>query len=155
MVLLRTLKISSIFIICIDYVSIRKKKKVHCWEFWVFKRETFSFFFFLSFSLLFSSYLINIKCTTALDWQHLEDLVCVCAFMYNNSIINNTIHLGTNGYVTRNLSFVKPPPQRKDELKEESGPKLKKANAAILEHNRKRQVEVKCMELRIKLEDEG
>ncbi|CEG80478.1 hypothetical protein RMATCC62417_14810 [Rhizopus microsporus] len=75
--------------------------------------------------------------------------------MYNNSIINNTIHLGTNGYVTRNLSFVKPPPQRKDEPKEESGPKLKKANAAILEHNRKRQVEVKCMELRIKLEDEG
>ncbi|CEG72047.1 RNA-splicing factor [Rhizopus azygosporus] len=75
--------------------------------------------------------------------------------MYNGIGLTTPRGSGTNGYVTRNLSFVKPPPQRKDELKEESGPKLKKANAAILEHNRKRQVEVKCMELRIKLEDEG
>ena len=70
---------------------------------------------------------------------------------------NVCIHfkLGTNGHVSRNLSFVKPPPQRKDHTVNETGPKWKKANAAILEHDRKRQVEVKCMELRIKLEDEG
>lgn len=32
---------------------------------------------------------------------------------------------------------------------------MKKANMAILDHDRKRKVEVKCMELQIKLEDEG
>ncbi|CEJ01841.1 hypothetical protein RMCBS344292_15862 [Rhizopus microsporus] len=62
--------------------------------------------------------------------------------MYNGIGLTTPRGSGTNGYVTRNLSFVKPPPQRKDELKEESGPKLKKANAAILEHNRKRQISV-------------
>ncbi|KAG1454982.1 hypothetical protein G6F56_007186 [Rhizopus delemar] len=37
----------------------------------------------------------------------------------------------------------------------ETGPTYKKPNQALLEHDRKRQVEVKCMELRIRLEDEG
>ncbi|CEI98135.1 hypothetical protein RMCBS344292_12252 [Rhizopus microsporus] len=62
--------------------------------------------------------------------------------MYNGIGLTTPRGSGTNGYVTRNLSFVKPPPQRKDEPKEESEPKLKKANAAILEHNRKRQTSV-------------
>lgn len=61
---------------------------------------------------------------------------------------------GTNGHVDRNLSFVKPLVQRKEHVIE-TGPTYKKPNQALLEHDRKRQVEVKCMELRIRLEDEG
>ena len=57
----------------------------------------------------------------------------------------------------RNLSFVKPPKQDNRDRNEDfkSLPKVKQANAAILDHDRKRKVEVKCMELSIKLEDEG
>ncbi|KAI9476318.1 MAG: cwf21 domain-containing protein [Benjaminiella poitrasii] len=77
--------------------------------------------------------------------------------MYNGIGLNTPRGSGTNGFVVRNLSFVKPPPRQKeydaDEFK--SNPKVKKANTAILDHDRKRKVEVKCMELRIKLEDEG
>ena len=64
---------------------------------------------------------------------------------------------GTNGYVIRNLSFVKPPPSDRERNTNDfkSNPKVKKANMAILDHDRKRKVEVKCMELSIKLEDEG
>lgn len=65
--------------------------------------------------------------------------------------------LGTNGYVIRNLSFVRPPPTDRDRNTNDfrQGPHMKKANLAILDHDRKRKVEVKCMELTIKLEDEG
>lgn len=66
--------------------------------------------------------------------------------------------IGTNGYVVRNLSFVRPPPTDRDRHNTndfKQGPNIKKANLAILEHDRKRKVEVKCMELTIKLEDEG
>lgn len=65
---------------------------------------------------------------------------------------------GTNGYVIRNLSFVRPPPSDRDRQNTndfKSAPTVKKANMAILDHDRKRKVEVKCMELSIKLEDEG
>ncbi|KAI7903182.1 cwf21 domain-containing protein [Cokeromyces recurvatus] len=77
--------------------------------------------------------------------------------MYNGIGLSTPRGSGTNGYVVRNLSFVKPPPKQRDyntnDIK--ANPKVKKANAAILDHDRKRKVEVKCMELQIKLEDEG
>lgn len=71
-----------------------------------------------------------------------------------------TCYKGTNGYVQRNLSFVKAPrPDRNldrsvNDLKSPA-PAIKQPNKDILLHDRKRKVEVKCMELRIKLEDEG
>jgi serine/arginine repetitive matrix protein 2 len=72
-------------------------------------------------------------------------------------ILALTRWIGTNGYVIRNLSFVKPPPNDRDRNTNDfkSNPQVKKANTAILDHDRKRKVEVKCMELQIKLEDEG
>lgn len=59
--------------------------------------------------------------------------------------------------MVRNLSYVKPPPRDRERNTNDikSHPTVKKANAAILDHDRKRQIEVKCMELQIKLEDEG
>ena len=64
---------------------------------------------------------------------------------------------GTNGYVMRNLSVL-----RRHETAEERAAawdvapvKHREPDAAILEHERKRKVEVKCLELQLKLEDEG
>ena len=63
---------------------------------------------------------------------------------------------GTNGYVLRNLSVL-----RHHETAEERAAawnnapvKHREPDAEILEHERKRKVELKCLELRLKLEDE-
>jgi cwf21 domain len=65
---------------------------------------------------------------------------------------------GTSGYVQRNLSHLKTrdrnngAPYSLDDLQKH---KQRKPDAEILEHERKRQIEVKLFELRDKLEDEG
>ncbi|KAJ8660935.1 hypothetical protein O0I10_003157 [Lichtheimia ornata] len=80
--------------------------------------------------------------------------------MYNGIGLSTPRGSGTNGYVVRNLSFVKAPrPDRNldrsvNDLKSPA-PAIKQPNKDILLHDRKRKVEVKCMELRIKLEDDG
>jgi len=65
---------------------------------------------------------------------------------------------GTSGYVQRNLSVLKPrdagygaPYPPKDHLP----PRQRKPDKEILEHDRKREIEVKVLEFRDKLEDEG
>jgi len=73
---------------------------------------------------------------------------------------------GTNGYITRNISHVRS--DRKDNRKDNSynyndgkiiggfeSSLVKKPNKDILEHDRKRQVELKCLELQDTLEEEG
>ena len=64
---------------------------------------------------------------------------------------------GTSGYVQRNLAHIKPrdaaapyPPRDLDNLRH----KQRQPDKAILEHERKREVEVKVFELRDKLEEE-
>jgi len=66
---------------------------------------------------------------------------------------------GTSGYVQRNLSHLKPrdngagAPYNKDfDLLQH---RQRQPDKEILEHDRKRQIEVKVFELRDKLEDEG
>ncbi|KAL1927770.1 hypothetical protein VTP01DRAFT_3591 [Rhizomucor pusillus] len=80
--------------------------------------------------------------------------------MYNGIGLSTPRGSGTNGYVQRNLSYVRPP--KTDHLRDAAAqdlkpptPVVRAANKEILLHDRKRKVEVKCMELRIKLEDEG
>lgn len=64
---------------------------------------------------------------------------------------------GTSGYVQRNLSALKPRnnaapyPQDLDKLKH----RQRQPDKEILEHDRRREIEVKVFELRDKLEDEG
>jgi hypothetical protein len=64
---------------------------------------------------------------------------------------------GTSGYVQRNLAHLKPrdyaapyPPDH-----ESLRHRQRKPDQEILEHDRKRQIEVEVFELRDKLEDEG
>jgi hypothetical protein len=62
---------------------------------------------------------------------------------------------GTSGYVQRNLAHIKPRDQAKpydiDSLKH----RQRQPDKDILEHERKREVEVKVFELRDRLEEEG
>jgi serine/arginine repetitive matrix protein 2 len=74
---------------------------------------------------------------------------------------------GTSGYIVRNNSALQSrqgPPggafaghQRYDDyLNEIAKPPVHRApDAGILEHERKRQIEIKCMELRDEMEDRG
>lgn len=84
--------------------------------------------------------------------------------MYNGIGLDTTRGSGTNGYVQRNLSHIRT--DRKDNRQTydyndssviggfESS-LVKKPNKDILEHDRKRQVELKCVELQDSLENEG
>ncbi|KAJ7667758.1 cwf21 domain-containing protein [Mycena polygramma] len=65
--------------------------------------------------------------------------------MYNGIGLTTPRGSGTNGYVIRNLST--PGTQQP--------PKHREPDEGILEHERKRKVEVKCLELQLQLEDEG
>ena len=64
---------------------------------------------------------------------------------------------GTSGYVQRNLAHLKPRDQGKPYSTDFESMKhrQRQPDKDILEHDRKREVEVKVFELRDKLEDEG
>ncbi|KAI9741946.1 MAG: RNA-splicing factor [Cirrosporium novae-zelandiae] len=64
---------------------------------------------------------------------------------------------GTSGYVQRNLSHLKPRDQYASYSKDFDAPKLRQRqpDQQILDHDRKREVEVKVLDLQDKLEDEG
>lgn len=81
--------------------------------------------------------------------------------MYNGIGLTTPRGTGTNGYVTRNLSHVGSKRERVEYRTEEDIKRVeamlapKKTNPDILEHERKRQVEIECMKLRAQLEDDG
>ena len=65
--------------------------------------------------------------------------------MYNGIGIKSTRGTGTNGYVTRNLSAIRPNRRRRRENDSwrDDRVKKRKPNKDILEHKRKREIEVK------------
>ena len=85
--------------------------------------------------------------------------------MYNNIGLRTARGSGTNGHIQANRSAVNPYREREttawnsgQKWKEVDGaalPTLRKADEAILEHERKRKAEVKLFELRCQLEDDG
>ena len=80
--------------------------------------------------------------------------------MYNGIGLSTVRGSGTNGYVTRNLSHVRP---SKDKVNYKTEEDIKKSEAAlsrgpnqgILDHERKRKLDVKCLELEDVLKDQG
>jgi hypothetical protein len=87
-------------------------------------------------------------------------LVRLGPWQYNGIGLQTVRGTATNGYVVRNLSYVKPIMVRSKTGKfgEDWGsaqPKQRKACDEILEHDRKREVELKALELRESLEDKG
>jgi serine/arginine repetitive matrix protein 2 len=81
--------------------------------------------------------------------------------MYNGIGLSTVRGSGTNGYVQKNFAHVRKRPKQNETYKtEEEIAHLerqlnRKPNEEILEHERKRLVESKCMELQIELEDKG
>jgi len=69
----------------------------------------------------------------------------------------HALYSGTNGYVVRNLSTIRSQQSAHDRANawDVAPPKHREPDAEILEHDRKRKVEVQCFELQLKLEDEG
>ena len=56
---------------------------------------------------------------------------------------------GTSGYIQRNLSQLQRPKQQSS-----SAPQLREPNPEILEHDRKRKIEIECIKLRDLLEEQ-
>ena len=81
--------------------------------------------------------------------------------MYNGIGLQTARGSGTNGYVTRNIALLRNGKQdRVDYKSEEELKKLdaqlnKKPNQDILEHERKRKVELKCIEMYELMEEQG
>ncbi len=80
--------------------------------------------------------------------------------MYNGIGLQTARGSGTNGYVQRNLSFLR---RHKDKIEYKSEEELAKLDAAInkppnldiLDHDRKRKVELKCIEMSELMEEQG
>jgi serine/arginine repetitive matrix protein 2 len=76
--------------------------------------------------------------------------------MYNGIGLLTPRGSGTSGYVQTNKFNLRVQPQLiVEERDNQRGPKLRKANADIIEHNRKREIELKVEEMRVLLEDQG
>ncbi|KAF5393776.1 hypothetical protein D9757_000246 [Collybiopsis confluens] len=77
--------------------------------------------------------------------------------MYNGIGLTTPRGSGTNGYVIRNLSTLRSyePAQDRAAAWDVAPPKHREPDQGILDHERKRQVEVKCLELQLELEDKG
>lgn len=77
--------------------------------------------------------------------------------MYNGIGLQTPRGSGTNGYVQRNWSYVRKTKEKVHYKTEEELEKLeaKQPNPEILAHERKRKMEVKCVELEEVLNDQG
>ncbi|XP_053207369.1 serine/arginine repetitive matrix protein 2-like [Panonychus citri] len=81
--------------------------------------------------------------------------------MYNGIGLQTPRGSGTNGYVQRNLAHIhksknKVEYKTEDDIKKNLDDLLPKPiNPEILDHQRKRKIELKCVELEAQLEDEG
>ncbi|XP_030380396.1 serine/arginine repetitive matrix protein 2 isoform X10 [Scaptodrosophila lebanonensis] len=80
--------------------------------------------------------------------------------MYNGIGLTTPRGSGTNGHVQRNWAFVRPGKKDKDYRPEDDSKKLdaqlnRPPNKEILDHDRKRKIEVKCIEFEEILEKQG
>uniref|UniRef100_A0A672UUY4 CWF21 domain-containing protein n=1 Tax=Strigops habroptila TaxID=2489341 RepID=A0A672UUY4_STRHB len=82
--------------------------------------------------------------------------------MYNGIGLPTPRGSGTNGYVQRNLSALRhkkggggEPPPGEEELRRLEAGLAKRPNPDILDHQRKRKVELKCLELSELMEEQG
>lgn len=76
--------------------------------------------------------------------------------MYNGIGLPTPRGSGTNGYVQRNLSAVRHRRERAEDEGARAEPALlKRPNQDILDHERKRKVELKCLELAELMEEQG
>ena len=79
--------------------------------------------------------------------------------MYNGIGLSTARGSGTNGYVQKNASYIRPRTKRDDRRgrddEDETPRLLRQPDQAIIEHSRKREIEIACLELRDALEEAG
>jgi hypothetical protein len=80
--------------------------------------------------------------------------------MYNGIGLQTARGTGTNGYVQKNLSYVRITKEKvdyktDDDLKKIESYMNRKGNAEIIEHERKRKIELKCIEMQDLMAEEG
>ncbi|KAH7916782.1 pyridoxal phosphate-dependent transferase [Hygrophoropsis aurantiaca] len=77
--------------------------------------------------------------------------------MYNGIGLTTPRGSGTNGYVLRNMATLRVHQSAAERAAawDVAPPKHREPDQAILEHEQKRKVEVKCLELQLQLEDDG
>ena len=80
--------------------------------------------------------------------------------MYNGIGLQTVRGTGTSGYVqTNKFNLNRRPAAKLNQGQSDpgrlEGPKQTKADESILEHNRKREIEKKLLELQLELEDKG
>uniref|UniRef100_A0A2R5LAQ7 Putative pre-mrna-splicing factor cwc21 ixodes scapularis pre-mrna-splicing factor cwc21 n=1 Tax=Ornithodoros turicata TaxID=34597 RepID=A0A2R5LAQ7_9ACAR len=80
--------------------------------------------------------------------------------MYNGIGLQTPRGSGTNGYVQRNLCFVnrlkdKVNYKTEEDIKQLDALMNRKANQEILDHERKRKLEIRCLELQEEMEEQG
>ncbi|KAH6932244.1 hypothetical protein HPB50_004046 [Hyalomma asiaticum] len=80
--------------------------------------------------------------------------------MYNGIGLQTARGSGTNGYVQRNLSLVqrsrdKVSYKTEEDIQRLDAQLIRKANSEILDHERKRKLEIKCLELQETMEEQG
>ena len=81
--------------------------------------------------------------------------------MYNGIGLQTARGSGTNGFVQKNAAFIRQRKERVDYYREEEdSEKLEKRlrkepNKELMEHQWKRKIEVQCVELSDKLEEQG
>lgn len=74
-----------------------------------------------------------------------------------NDRMAETSYSGTSGYIVRNLSHLRhhETPAERAAAFDMAPPKHREPDEGILEHERMRKVEVRCLELQVELEDKG
>lgn len=80
--------------------------------------------------------------------------------MYNGIGLETARGSGTNGFVQRNMAFVRARKEKvtyktEEEIARSEASLNREPNLEILEHDRKRKIELKCMELRELMEEQG
>lgn len=80
--------------------------------------------------------------------------------MYNGIGLNTARGSGTNGYVQKNLSYVRTHKEKQEYKPDEEAKKLeafinRKGNSEILEHEAKRKMELKCLEMEELMIEQG
>ncbi|XP_021948390.1 serine/arginine repetitive matrix protein 2 isoform X2 [Folsomia candida] len=75
--------------------------------------------------------------------------------MYNGIGLTTARGSGTNGYVQRNISAIRKTKEKVPDYHEKEDTAVRPFDPELVEHERRRQAEVRCMELRDLLEEQG
>ena len=100
---------------------------------------------------------VNSKCITESVSRLLEEGTNIRLFSDAVLLLTRTSTSGTNGYVVRNMSVLRSHETAAERAAawDVAPPKHREPDAAILEHEKKRKVEIKCLELQLELEEKG